>query len=235
MNRSFSMEKALSAYTLAAAAAGVSLSALTTPSEAKIIYTSGKTRIPINQPFSLDVNNDHNPDFTILDRTYKGSGSSHIAVLRLDLNGNAVWGRGSFVYPPHGSVKGVFASDLPRGFKIHASKRYFLPVKSAAMGFSFSGPDSNYIYTTQGQWVESKKRYLGLKFMINGKEHYGWARFDVLLKRNLHVIEATLTGYAYETIPNKPIIAGRIKGADVVTMQTDTAPGNLGSLALGRK
>jgi hypothetical protein len=44
-----------------------------------------------------------------------------------------------------------------------------------------------------------------------------------------------LTGYAYETIPNKAIIAGKIKGPDVVTVQSDTAPGSLGRLALGRK
>jgi len=36
-------------------------------------------------------------------------------------------------------------------------------------------------------------------------------------------IRATLTGYAYETIPNKPIIAGKTKG-----------PATLERLALGR-
>jgi hypothetical protein len=43
------------------------------------------------------------------------------------------------------------------------------------------------------------------------------------------VITATLTGYAYETIPNKPIIAGKTKGPDVITVQ----PGTLGHLAAG--
>jgi hypothetical protein len=38
-----------------------------------------------------------------------------------------------------------------------------------------------------------------------------------------------LTGYAYETIPNKPIIAGKTKGPDVFTVQ----PGSLGHLARG--
>jgi hypothetical protein len=44
-------------------------------------------------------------------------------------------------------------------------------------------------------------------------------------------IVGTLTGYAYETIPNKPIIAGKITGPDVITLE----PGSLGWLALGRK
>ena len=42
-------------------------------------------------------------------------------------------------------------------------------------------------------------------------------------------------GFAYETIPNKPIVAGRTKGPDVVTVQPDTTSGTLGRLALGRK
>ena len=45
------------------------------------------------------------------------------------------------------------------------------------------------------------------------------------------IIAATLTGYAYETIPNKPIIAGKTNGPDVITVE----PTTLGSLALGRR
>jgi hypothetical protein len=44
-------------------------------------------------------------------------------------------------------------------------------------------------------------------------------------------VSATLTGYAYETVPNKAIIAGQITGPDVITMQPET----LGSLAHGRR
>jgi hypothetical protein len=42
-------------------------------------------------------------------------------------------------------------------------------------------------------------------------------------------IQATLTGYAYETIPNKRIIAGQTKGNDGMTLR----PASLGSLAAG--
>jgi hypothetical protein len=44
-------------------------------------------------------------------------------------------------------------------------------------------------------------------------------------------VSATLTGYAYETIPNKPIITGQTKSQDVITQQPET----LGELARGRK
>ena len=40
---------------------------------------------------------------------------------------------------------------------------------------------------------------------------------------------AFLTGYAYETVPNKAIVAGKTKGPDVVTVQDAT----LGHLARG--
>jgi hypothetical protein len=46
---------------------------------------------------------------------------------------------------------------------------------------------------------------------------------------NQRGIQATLTGYAYETIPNKPIITGKIKGPDVITLE----PATLGRLAQG--
>jgi hypothetical protein len=72
-----------------------------------------------------------------------------------------------------------------------------------------------------------QQRYLGLKLKIAGKTHYGWARLNVQVTKT--AIAATLTGYAYETIPNKPITAGKTDGPDVVTVQ----PANLGHLARG--
>ncbi len=76
---------------------------------------------------------------------------------------------------------------------------------------------------TRGPWLNVSHRYLGLKFIIKGKVHYGWARL------NVQSGVATLTGYSYETIPNKPIIAGKPKGPDVITLE----PASLGHLARG--
>lgn len=85
-------------------------------------------------------------------------------------------------------------------------------------------------------------RYLDLKFPIKGKIHYGWARLKVTVGKSS--ISATLTGYAYETIPNKPIIAGSTKGPDEIDNSADqpnpaalTVPtpssATLGLLAMG--
>jgi len=44
-----------------------------------------------------------------------------------------------------------------------------------------------------------------------------------------------LTGYAYETIPGKPIIAGKTEAPDIISVQPNAALGSLGGLASGRK
>ncbi len=84
--------------------------------------------------------------------------------------------------------------------------------------------------TPIGSWVNVKNRYLGVKFKIKGKIQYGWARLSVQVQFPL-TITATLTGYTYETIPNKGIVAGKSKGPEDSVKQ----PAALGRLALGRK
>jgi hypothetical protein len=81
-------------------------------------------------------------------------------------------------------------------------------------------------------------RYLGLKFKIKGKIHYGWARLSVEASNKPYEITAVLTGYAYETIPGKAIIAGATKGPDDIeptaSFTTPTPePVTLGALAMG--
>ncbi|MBK9525676.1 MAG: T9SS type A sorting domain-containing protein [Bacteroidetes bacterium] len=54
-------------------------------------------------------------------------------------------------------------------------------------------------------WVlDPGPRYLGLRFDIAGATHYGWARLRVP-----NAGEFTLMDYAYNSIPNQPILAGQ--------------------------
>ena len=252
---SSALEKSLSAYASAAVAAGVSLLAMTNPAEAKIIYTPANTTIPVNNTGAalvLDLNHDGVADFSFVNSWHSfGDGfasamsvgcagvpvTSHNSTCRFP--NNEIWGRGM--------VSGRFASALRPGFKVGANKSYFQqgrkrqglyppfgPVARMAnamlIGFS-SGAESR----TSGQWLYTKNRYLGFQFIIGGQTHYGWARLAVTQTTKRHGIQATVTGYAYETIPNKPIIAGKTKGPDVVTLPLDTEAGTLGHLALGRR
>jgi hypothetical protein len=58
-----------------------------------------------------------------------------------------------------------------------------------------------------GIWEGLSDRYLGVRFLVEGAVHYGWVRISVTSG-----IDGTISGYAYETTPNKPIIAGKTSG-----------------------
>jgi hypothetical protein len=67
--------------------------------------------------------------------------------------------------------------------------------------------------------------------------HYGWARVKVA---SYPQHAATLTGYAYETMPNRAIIAGQTKGRDDASVEESRATlmpsperPTLGTLAMG--
>jgi hypothetical protein len=88
-----------------------------------------------------------------------------------------------------------------------------------------------------GPWSGNpKNRYLGVRFKIDGQIHYGWVRLT-MLTQPAGTWSATITAYAYETIPNKPIFPG-ITGKAAVKDEVEKSsqsPGNpsLGMLALG--
>ena len=128
------------------------------------------------------------------------------------------------------------ASALHAGAAIGAEGNF--SVRYPVMAAELFGKDDGSQYSDQGSWAGKKdkgvrNRYLGLKFVVDGEVHYGWARLSVTLghQRQSDDVVGTLTGYAYETVPDKAIIAGRITGQDVITVQD----GTLGGLALGRK
>ncbi|HRF76159.1 MAG TPA: T9SS type A sorting domain-containing protein [Chitinophagales bacterium] len=63
---------------------------------------------------------------------------------------------------------------------------------------------SVYSGSTYGQFGNTGDRFMGFKFDIDGSLHYGWARLNI----TLNPVTVTVKGYAYDDIPNNPIIAG---------------------------
>jgi len=230
---SANLERRLSAYTSAAVAAGVGFLALTRSAEAKIVYTPADTNIPLNGgPVFVDLNHDGSPDFSLSNLAFSNSGA-----FRSYLNasaqhgGNAVWGKGVFTGVGNPLV---FASALRPGFAVDPAKGHFQKGSRWLMRYHFAdGYSRSYswksAYNSYGQWFNTQRRYLGLRIMIGAEIHYGWARLTVTEPQGSHQIQATLTGYAYETIPNRPIITGKTKGPDVITLE----PATLGRLAQG--
>jgi hypothetical protein len=72
-----------------------------------------------------------------------------------------------------------------------------------------------------------------MKFVINGTAHYGWAHVTV------HNGNAVLNGYAYETVPNTPIVTGKTSGPVVADLSMEPLssdhPATLGLLAQGSR
>ncbi len=222
-----SVHHQLNMYALAASAAGVGVLALAQPSMGEIIYTHAHVKISIagNGRYGrylhfLDLDHHDGHDFSLRMSRFESSsrtGRDTWMTMRGDA-GNRVAG-----HPPHPGSGGL-AYALRAGRQIGPDLR-FGPYSGEFMA-ARAGTPGGHTTACNGPWHEVTERYLGLRFGINGQVHYGWARLNVHCKPKLHGL---LTGYAYETIPNKPIIAGKTKGPDVMTFQ----PGSLGALAAG--
>ncbi len=216
-NLSNSLQRHLNAYAIAASAAGVGILALAQPVEAIIIYTPANIKIERNGGLELDLNNDGRTDFRLYDTTFSGNGYDSS---RLGLGGDL---RKNEIVEGVGYGHRAGAAALQSG-KIVGPHDPFINAAQMAKRSHDTFFDS---WANGGKGVT--RRYLGLKFQIYGQTHYGWARLSVHFE--VGGLEAHLTGYAYETIPGKPIITGKTKGPDVITLE----PGSLGALAAGRR
>jgi hypothetical protein len=190
--------------TPSAGAAGVGMLALAPPVQAKIVYTPADVNFLRYPPVTLDLNHDGIGDFVLaLGGRADSAGVSSYA----------------FVYAPRPSpanrVVATAKEDYEPAVALRAgsrigSGRLFGNADILAEHLSHFGRGSS---STNGsdQWANGEKGlkigYLGLKFMISGKVHFGWAR--VTITTSAKTFTATLTGYAFDTIPNKSIIEKR--------------------------
>jgi hypothetical protein len=238
VNLSESLRHRLDTYALAASAAGVSLLVLAQPADARIIYTPTHHVIGYPGSYNLDLNNDGIADVKIFETNHSTSEGGQITRLI------AAAGASNLVkgYPLWNSVGSrlPYASALRPGQKIGGSQTRFgygSPAPMAGAATVAGGPA--YSFGAWGNLPLIPYRYLGVKFEINGTTHYGWAR--MIVKVSGVRITATLTGYAYETVPNKTIVAGKKSdsenGAELFETPdpADAAlePASLGRLAQG--
>jgi hypothetical protein len=216
------LEQRLTAYAMAASASGIGLLVLSQPATARIVYTKANQQLQAGTPLTLDLNHDGIVDFLLSFTgisTYGGFGVSVKAA-----GTNQVAG-----YCQHLS-QGCWASALPPDRRVGSNQRFgfygdmvFGDCSSHAKDRSFSSCFG------VGPWDNVQHRYLGLEFFIKGKVHYGWARMNVTFSGS--AVIAVLTGYAYETVPDKPLVTGETKGPDVIRLE----PGSLGHLAHGAR
>jgi hypothetical protein len=198
-----SLYRQLNAYALAASAAGVGVLALAPSAQARIVYTKTHQLIGANGIYAMDLNHDGTADFLVSQFTYNTT-IAHVWLRAKPAVGNAVIGATVQSCGFH------FASALDRGVRIGDGQHFLSTSKVASATMVFS---SNHSCGPTGKWVNVNNRYLGLRFLIQGKTHYGWARLSVQVKDESE-ITATLTGYAYETVPKQSIRAGQTHGTD---------------------
>jgi len=208
------LDKNLWNYAAAASAAGVGLLALAPVSQAKIVYTPANDVISPHSSLLLDLNHDGIADF-LVSNVYTGS-SKGIAY--------------AYMF-----AAGLYSSNVALGNSQNSARALPAKRRVGSSAFTFQPApfmvarncDGGKAIKQYGKWQNAKARYLGLQFVINGSIHFAWARFDV--SDSGCKITPTLTGYAYETIPFQPILTGRTKGRDVITL----APASLRYLARG--
>jgi hypothetical protein len=239
------LEKNLFAY---ATVAGAGLATFAMPAEAEIIYTPSNTPMVINGAnhglglTQLDLNNDGTPDFAFgLSSTIRftsiGYTSRFKFLLRLapDQAGNQV---------VQGQQAGT-AAAVAAGRKIGPQQKFGANGYLVHQVYNISSKSKD---LSSGSWRTVEFAYVGLKIMIDGQVHYGWARIKFPYPYGYDY--PSIYGYAYESIPNQPIIAGQTSGTyeasaaqqspAVESTEQKTAaaagtPATLGMLAAGKQ
>ena len=245
-----SVNHQLNMYALAASAAGVATLALVPAAGAKVIYTAAHKVIPKEMRVYIDLNRDGINDLFFFMLTCSDRFCS--ALYGIPLSNNLAWATGTrsvaALHPGKriGPSKHFQSSHI---FMVHSERK--LNARPNANTLLNQPNSTSCTYYNSGPWLNVKNRYLGLQFIIKGKTHYGWARLNVTVREGVcpnhpGKVTAILTGYAYETIPGKAIIAGSTEGPDDDGPDNDdiqepntslTAPtpqpATLGMLALG--
>ncbi len=215
------LDRRLIGYAAAASAAGVGMIAAALPSQAEVVYTPTHQTITSGESLTLDLNNDGIADFTLHSQNSSCISTAGCRYQQLKVIPN---GR-NHVLLTYGGM------SYARALKAH---------KKVGPGTDFGRfsvrmdrcKATRISYYVSGSWAFAKSAYLGLQFSIGGRIHYGWARLTFSISGTRCKATALLTGYAYETVPGKPIITGKTSGAEDASARESLRP-TLGVLAVG--
>jgi hypothetical protein len=188
------LDRRLAAYIAAGSAASAGFLALAPPAEARIIYTPANVKIHDGYfPFHLNPNGLNEMGF------HQRCTGVACTLSAYGKGGNGIQAVGVTSYISALALEGgsTIGPDAP-----------FVSESGARMAGTVARR------FRLGYWFVSGARFLGVRFQINGKTHYGWMRLV-----NSSQNGATLTGYAYETIPGKPIRAGYRRDDDDLTRE----------------
>lgn len=221
-------------YSLAAATTGVSILALASPVQSEVVVT--RKNIPLvnlQEGVGLtpvDLNNDGISDISFgLDSFGPYSYVTDLVFVSIPKGNGVVATKAT---PPRNIP---FVSALVRGDEVGPSARFNRGNPSASLLYIYQNDNDSQCSNrhTSGHWAgNNPDRFVGVRFQIKGQTHYGWVRITVATKieRGCGTISATITSWAYETIPNKAITIGTTKES---VAEGKSAVPALGMLALG--
>ena len=151
-----------------------------------------------NLTYFLDLNNDGLVDFRInLGYYYHNFNVRWVNII--DSVGNA------FAISTNGAKK-LFMNDTigPSQTWQHDSLAYLRRWSSAVNG--------SYL----GEWIYETGKYLGLALNVSGLTYYGWVRLDVTVDASSGTCICIIKDYAYNSIPNQPILAGQTIATGII-------------------
>jgi hypothetical protein len=167
-------------------AAGATI-ACATPAKAEVIFTPSSVHLSSGS-LAIDLDNDGSDDFTLIVQGCR-SGSEYQFLNCLGAYGN----RNNQILGSR--FGGRRAGALDKGTLIQGRPDFRANLLMAT-GFGYFG-----------YWADVTDGYLGCKLKISGEAHYAWIGFRRVTASFGH-IHATLGGWAYESEPNKAIVAG---------------------------
>lgn len=231
------LDRHLLAYATAAGAAGVAMLACATPAQAEVVATKAHVRLPIAKGLvQFDINGDGQPDFGL-----SAFGETHTCTTYAKRHANVhrnlgcPFDDGVAIVPTQAgdeviSVESTFgflqcAANVPGGQKI-GTHRNFQPGRDV---LGVHEGTSEGVYYCPWALNRNPSPFIGVKFTdTTGAVHYGWISISIVA-----INHALITGYAYETTPNQPILAGQTSGPSAKLEQPtnlDPQPPEMASL-----
>ena len=153
------------------------------------------------QTYNLDLNADNATDFLIkVVRVNSRTGSSSYVSITPQ-------GSNAFITTTLNTVKKlVTGATIGSSQAWHDTTLQYLKLYSAS---SLTG-----ITTNSGEWNNAVDCYVGLQLINGGQTYYGWVRMDVTV--SIGSASMTIKDYAYNSIPNQPILAGQTNVTGII-------------------
>ena len=169
---------------------------------AQIVYTDVNPDTTIScsaigciQSYNLDLNNDATVDFTLY---------TSYQFVPCTLSTGGIMQR---VYVSSQSGNGIDTLMMNANDTI-GSNLAFSASSENLRRKTFQGGQCN---GSSGSWTSTSDHYLGLQISVGASTYYGWARLNVVVPGvyPTSTVYFRVKDYAYNSIPNQPILAGQ--------------------------